>query len=398
MISHAPRYRPNDFVITPYHDACGGPHANVSTPASGAWVSANRATLYPVSLPEPFTVAKAYWCNGATVGTDSIDMGIYMVDLSAGRADLMRSLGGVLSAGSANVVQESATWRTAKANIIASSSSTDLATYTTASVTMKAGYLYLMAVENSHGTSASAVSAITNGGTWASRSSTQYNTNLNRISIWSCVPTVDYTGTIDIAFGGTTQTGACWALDMIAGVDTTTTDGIVQQAVGTGSSVTPLATLGAFGNANNATYGAHGHAAATASAPGTGFTELSDVTAATPAQALETEWQVGNDTTVDATITSAAWGMCAVEIKADASSPIIPVSTILSAVRPYMAFVVSGVTATVFRASTAGANIMGLAGRLTANTAYPLPSTLTPAINASSAEILGGFSSRSLIG
>lgn len=200
-----------------------------------------------------------------------------------------------------------------------SSSSTDANNYVTGSVTLRAGRLYLLSVENSKGSAtADAVSSVTGGAgvpTFTSRSTTTYNSNLNRVSIWSAVPLADYTGTLTINFGGVTQTGAVWALNEIIGADPVTNHGIVQQAVGTGNSGTALATLGAFTSTDNWAFGAMAHAAATATTFGSGFSELSDTTAATPAQALETEYRATSDTSVDATFTSAQWGACAVEIQ-----------------------------------------------------------------------------------
>lgn len=394
----APRWRLPDVVLTPFSDQ--GPFAPfIAAPASGAWAAASKALFFPLSLLEPFTVAKAFWCNGATVGTDSIDLGIYrMTDMTTGRLDLIRSTGAVLSAGSANVVQEVSAWKVASKNLTSGGDSTDRSSgpgYTTASVTLKAGRLYLLSVENS-AASAAAVSAITGGPTWTSRATGQYNGTANRLSLFSAVPTVDYTGTIDIAFGAT-QTGATWSLDEFSGVDTTTNDGLVQvTAVATGTSTTPAATLSAFGSANNATFGVQGHAANTTSTPGTGHTELSDVGTATPAQAISSEWRVDNDTSVDFTITSAAWGCLAAELKADASAFVIPPATPGSP-DIYMGMSVSGTTATLFRSQpTAGAGD-GM-GVLRLASTFPLPSNLTPAATAGPVIPLAGFSSRSLIG
>jgi hypothetical protein len=396
--SPPPLHRLPDVTIMPYSDAMGGLGiVTQTTPASGAWVTANRAMFYPIGLLDPFTVLKAFVLSGATVGTDSWDIGAYlMTDMATGRLDLIRSTGAVLSAGSANVVQAASAWKIATAMLAAVGSSTDAASYTTSSVTLKAGRLYLIAVENSHGSSASAVSAITGGPTWTSRSTTQYNTNLNRISIWSGVPTVDYTGTLSIAFGGVTQTGAIYSIDEFSGVDTSSSDGVVQQAVGTGNSGTSLATLAAFGSANNATYAAHGHAAASASAPGSGFTEKSDVTAATPAQALCTDWRVDNDTTADATFTSAQWGACAVELKADASPFVIP-PNLPGNPNVYMGLVYNGTTATLFRASLV-VQYHRLYGGLTLTSSFPLPSSCIPiGMLATSAMPIAGFSRRTLL-
>lgn len=378
----------NDVIVTPYgKHSCGLSISSGGTPSSGTM---DRTYFYPLRLWSPFTVAKAGWVNGATAGTDNLDIGVYrMTDRATGRMDLLRSTGVVLASGT-NQVQSTAVFRVARANLTSGNDSTDSTTYTTASVTLKAGRLYLLSIVNT-AASAAAVASIAGGPTWTSRSTTQFNTTGHRTSIWSGVPTVDYTGTVVVTFGAT-QTGACWVLDEMSGVDTSSNDGIVQNAVGTGNSTTPLATLAAFGSANNATYGAHGVANASTVAPGSGFTELAEATAATPASRVETEWRVDNDTTVDATCTSGQWGSCAVEIKADASTFVIPPGPDL-----YMAFGPSGTTTTVFRVSSIGAVLATGVLQSTTAASIPLPSNITPsglAINIGRIPI-AGFSSRS---
>jgi hypothetical protein len=208
-------------------------------------------------------------------------------------------------------------------NVTSGSDSTDGNFYNTASVTLKAGRLYLMSVELSHASSAPLITAIQStpmsGVSMTSRSTTTFNGGLNRTSIWSYVPTRDWTTALFFNIAASV-TGIAWSLDEVTGVDTTTNDGVVQQAVGTGTSTTPLATLAAFGSVENGAYAAHGQAAAAATTPGSGWTELADVTAATPPQALETAYRFDNDTTADATITSAAWGSCAIELKGDSAN------------------------------------------------------------------------------
>jgi hypothetical protein len=366
---------------------------------SGTWSSANRLSLFPVALPAPVTVSKMHWVNGATVGTDSVDIGVYrMTDMTTGRCDLIRSSGATLSA-NANVVQEVGTWKVAanKAALTTGTDSTDTTAYTTASVTLKAGRLYLMSVVNT-AASAAVVSGIAGGPTWTSRATTQYNTTAHRVSLWSGVPTVDYTGTIVISFGAT-QTGARWSLNEFSGVDTSTTDGVVQAVTGTGNSTTPLATLAAFGSANNATFGANANTADSTTTPGAGFTELSDdTTTTTPASFLQTQWQVGNDTTSDGTITSGQWGAIAVEIKADASPFIVPPS-MPGNPNVYIGMVISGTTATVLRAGPAS-GFASLAGIYVLAGNFPLPSTCIPSTTVAATPVipLAGFSSRSLIG
>lgn len=315
----------------------------LGAPASGT-LGVAACYFYPIHTLEPYPVAKAFVLNGATVGTDSWDLGVYRLTAAA-RLDAIRTTGLVLSQGTTNACFDVSAWKVAKCNITTGVDSTDATTYTTASVTLKAGRLYLMSFVNT-AASAAAISGIAGGPTWTSRGSTQYNTAAHRVSVWSGVPTVDYTGTIVVTFGAT-QTSGRWSLNEFSGVDTATNDGVVQVATNTGNDTTPIATLAAFGSANNATFGALANTADSTTTPGSGFTELSDLsTSTTPASFLQTEWRVDNDTTVDGTITSGQWGAIAAEIKADASPFVIPAET---AEPLYMGFLMTGTTATIFR-------------------------------------------------
>lgn len=205
-------------------------------------------------------------------------------------------------------------------SVTSGSTTTDAATFTTASVTLTAGRLYLLTFHNTHGTSATAISAVTGGAgvpTFTSRSTTQFNGTLNRVTVLSAVPGSTYTGTLTVAFGGTTQTGAMWSLVEVVGADTVSADGVVQVATATGTgttaSVTTLTT-----NTTDAYNGLFvANAGANASfTPGTNFTEVHDVTITTPTAALETEYLYPFATTTSATLnTSAAWGAIGVEIK-----------------------------------------------------------------------------------
>lgn len=311
-------------------------------PTSGT-LTANRIHYVPFYLTRPYSLARWFWLNGATVGTDYVQVGVYDKDLN-----LLRASPRTLSAGTVSQVQY-ATPGIHGTNITSGGDITDGTVYTTASVTLKAGVLYLISFSNS-AASAAAASSIDSatGGvpTFASRSTTQFNGTAYRNSIWSCVPTADFTGTLRINFGAT-QTGCVWALNAFYHVDTATTDGIVQNAVGTGTSVTPLATLAAFGSANNATFGAFSAQNNAAGAPTAGYVELSDNNIATPVNEHHTAFRPDNDTTVDYTITSAPWGACAVEIKSLGTGPVY-----LPPMRGYLALHVSGATATVLRKVT----------------------------------------------
>lgn len=399
MWTPPPRSRLGLPVVHTWRPEVAGPDRSAVTgPVSGTWTTASLALFYPIVLPEPMTVLKAYWLNGNTVGTNNIDLGVYAMD-STGRCDLIRSTGATLSAGTIATVQEVGTFRIAANNPILTSGndSTDSTTYTTASVTLKAGRLYLLSVANT-ATSAGAISSIDNGPTFTSRSTTQYNGTAHRVSIWSAVPTVDYTGTLVINFGGgNTQTSATWGLNEFSGVDTSTNDGVVQQVTNTGNSTTPSATLSAFGSTANATFGALSNVSDTTTTPGTGFIELSDTNATTPSVCLQTQWRVDNDTTVDGTITSGQWGACAIEIKASTEPFVIPAS-VPSYPAIYMAMTIDGTTATVFRSAEAR-TINQATGMLELTSTFPLPTNCTPVgISAARNRVLAGFSSRSLIG
>lgn len=67
--------------------------------ATLAWPAANLAMYIPFTIANTITAVKMFWINGATVGTDSIDVGIY--DSEQNR---LVSIGPTLTSG-ANAVQ-----------------------------------------------------------------------------------------------------------------------------------------------------------------------------------------------------------------------------------------------------------------------------------------------------
>jgi hypothetical protein len=379
---------PDPVYVSTLSSRSAGPffHAHrIAVPASAIYPSTNRILYVPFFVSNPYTLAKWWWLNGATVGTNYIQAGIYDESLN-----LLRASPKTLSAGTVNSVQLVSPGIHGT-NVTSGGDITDGTVYTTASVTLKAGVLYLMAVENSKASAADVVSSIDSatGGypTFVSRSSTTYNTSTaNRVSIWSAVPTSDFTATLRINFGAT-QTGAVWSLNAFYHVDTATNDGIVQNAVGTGTSVTPLATLAAFGSANNATFGAFGQAANATGAPSVGYFELSDSGIATPVQALQTDYRPDNDTTVDETITSAAWGACAVEIKSLGTGAVV-----IPPMRGYLAIWANGTTATLYRAT---AQPLEAVNYIQASAATGFKPAATLAASTVPTHIIFGFTSRS---
>lgn len=49
----------------------------VNKPGANVWPTANLAFFYPVRIGYPYTISQFFWVNGTTVGTNSIDIGIY---------------------------------------------------------------------------------------------------------------------------------------------------------------------------------------------------------------------------------------------------------------------------------------------------------------------------------
>lgn len=136
--------------------------------------------------------------------------------------------------------------------------------------------------------------------------------------------TATVTGGFTITWGGT-QTGKAWALDEVAGMDTSGTQGsgaIVQAVTGLGAGVSSLTiTLAAFGSTSNATYGAFGNAGEGALIAGTGFTRIGNQQVAGEC-GVGTEYRVDNDTSVDMSNGTMDIGGVAVEIKAAATTAI----------------------------------------------------------------------------
>ena len=365
---------PDPVYVGPWSRLGVGPKVRgslVTQPTAGAVVAANTAYYQPFYLTRPYDMQRMWWQNG-TPGTDSIQTAIYTVD-GSNVLDCTVSSARTLTAGTTDHLQYVGA-SVAAHGITSNTSTTDGTSFVTDSVTMKArpGLVYALIFINSKASAAeAATTVVTTGGaqTFVSRVTTTYGASTEgRVSMWTCVPTADVTATITISFTGT-QTGCAWTLTALTNVDTTTNHGVVQSVVGTGSSTTPLATLAAFGSANNMTLGANANVADTTTTPGTGFTELYDINYATPTNCLQVQWGQ-NDTTSDGTITSAQWGAIAAEIKS------LGTTRILAPGRYYGALVCTGVTATVFRVVSALTFNLGVYQQASMTTGLPLTPTL----------------------
>ena len=293
-------------------------------------------------------------------------------------------------------------WRIARTALDSGANTTDAASFATNSVTFKRGRLYVLSFTSTKASAPDAASSVTLTSAttaWTSVATSTFNSHASptqRLTVYSFVPTTDYTDTITVAFGAT-QTGFSWSLVEMSGVDTTTNNGIVQSAIGyVDAGAMVQAALSAFGDSRNCTYAVASIANASATTAGAGFTQLNTVTYGTPNTRMADEWRVDNHRGPWGTWTSGGAAIIALEIKCDTSALVIPASQPGSP-QVYMAFNMNGTTATIFRTSPTGL-FLRAAGYLTQASTFPLPSSVTVTGIAPSRIPLAGFSLRSLIG
>jgi hypothetical protein len=215
-----------------------------------------------------------------------------------------------------------------QASLTSGNSATDSNSYASASISPTSNNLILLAVwgeavtENNNGYPSS-VSG--NGLTWV-KINDAFGDTFSDCSVWRALGASPSSGAVTMTFAND-QTGILWQLSEFSNVDTSGTNGsgaIVQTARTQGGSAAAMSvTLAAFGSANNATFGAFGayHAGGDdyTHTPGSGFTEIYDdqLNPDDWKDTLMTQWRADNDTTVDATLSSApdAYGAIAIEIK-----------------------------------------------------------------------------------
>lgn len=199
---------------------------------------------------------------------------------------------------------------------------------TTASVAPGANRLQLLHV-HAHPAGGPAYATVTGCGlTWESVDQHNYDVSGGDTQmLYRAMGASPSSGALTIDFGtGNDQLEICWSLAECDGVDTSGTNGsgaVVQAVKASGSSTAPAATLAAFGDAANATYGAVvGGSAGWPLAGGSGFTELHNFQGPTVGLLTLSEFRADNDTSVDASAgASTTWGVIAVELKAAATGP-----------------------------------------------------------------------------
>lgn len=200
------------------------------------------------------------------------------------------------------------------------SSGTDLASYTTGSIAFANNKLYLLAVCN--GLSGTPSTPTVTGGslTWVQVNTTTRNNC--RVTVFRALKTSGAsTGTLTIAFGGTTQSSCLWQVTEWAGVPTTGTDGsdaVPQNNAANQAGTNATTTLPNAVTTDGATYGAvFVNSTSDTATAGTGFTELgTTATAGSPSIRRSAEYALPGIRTVNMTIGGSTnnWGIVACEV------------------------------------------------------------------------------------
>src|SRR3990172_3541026 len=209
---------------------------------------------------------------------------------------------------------------------IAEVSDVDASSYTTTGTAGANNKLYLITVENSHATAPALPTLTHSGGLTCVEIANSLGSN-RRVTLFRALKTTGVSaGTFTADAAGATQTSWSVVVDESSTeVDTTGTDGsgaIVQSDTSAGSGTTATGNLVAFGDAvNNAAFMATMNNLNSPISEEAGYTELADLGHANPTRRVETEYKLGEDTSVTSTFSSAAWHCIAVEVKAAAGGP-----------------------------------------------------------------------------
>lgn len=399
IFSQSPSLMPIPPVWTPAH------RFRFPTQSSGvsaqSWI-VSQAGFFPVDCPESYSVAQMFWTNGgATTGTNTFDVGLYRLsDPSTGRMDAIYTTGPTLTSGGTASLQTVSSWAIATTVLTASGNSNDAASWDTLSVALKASKLYLVFVENSHGTSA-ALPTITSGSvSWSQVATLQFNSSLNRISVFAATPTTDYTGAITLSFGSV-QTGVLWQVVEYTNVNVASAYGVVQSVTSTGTGTSASVTLSAASNSRNAVLMYVGGSINTLWTGAAGQYPGGSVGLLTPNQSQLLTWRPTPTATLTATNTNSnAWGAIGIELSISLASGAFTIYPTGPDTTLYWAMSVNGVTDAVYHCHAVGSTYSKLSGErvLTTGTVHPLPSYAVPtAATTGLGRPFAGFTNRQVL-
>lgn len=311
-------------------------------PFTGGWGSGSPvasvsydATLQPTSLSLPVTATFAnnegplYWRRTQTVGiADFLDMVTARGALGAISNDVLSQAGGTeiqwtrpKQVGSIAVTEITAA-------VIASTS--NVATYASATFTPVANRLYLLAVLHTDTAPEATIPTVatTTGLNFVFVGTSAFNTiasNTHRLSLFRAMKASGLsagTYTVTLADAGT---GCAALLAEVTGVDTSGTDGAnAITAFGSTSadaSANPTATPNVAGRPIDGMFACFGSSIQTAPTAGTGFTALSNPDYATPSAGLFAEYSTTTQASASCTLASSAWAAIPVNLVAD-STPV----------------------------------------------------------------------------
>ncbi len=212
-------------------------------------------------------------------------------------------------------------------HLAAAGSTTNQASYTTASITPTANNLVLAWVTNTKATTPDTPTLSGNGLTWVQVATVTWGTiaaPTARTTLFRAMGAAPTAGAVTISFGAS-QTGCAWAIERFSGVDTSGTNGsgaIVQSVTGRTDSASAAAglsiSLAALGDPTNATAGGFSNMvnSATSISAGTGYTAFTGAAYSTPNTSIRAEWRATGSTTVNVTQSAVSHiGGIAVEIK-----------------------------------------------------------------------------------
>lgn len=200
-------------------------------------------------------------------------------------------------------------------DITTSGSTTDGASYTTASITPPANTLILAMVASEIGAGTPNIPTLSgNGLTWVQINTAVTGQNRGTLFRARGTPT---TGTVVIDYAGQTISDCTWSIISVTGASVTGADGagaVVQSATNTASATTSLTvTLAAFSSTENATFGGFAINNNNLITAGSGFAVVAQPGCCSSRAAIE--WRTGNDTSVDATWTSSTSQGVAIEVR-----------------------------------------------------------------------------------
>ncbi len=204
-------------------------------------------------------------------------------------------------------------------NLLTAGSSANSAPYTTGTITPATDGSPILCIVSNSASAGRAVSAITGLGlTWTVVVQGAAFAVTHRGAIWQGVGTAS-TGTCDIAFGGSSVTGAAWSFIQLAGANKTTPIVSGQATSATGSGTGPTVNLASAVTSGNCAIGGLCVDAGITPTAGTGFTAFS-TTYNTPNTTVGSEYHAtSTSATVNWTIASNNWGITACEVAAAAT-------------------------------------------------------------------------------